>query len=92
MMPLGMEVGFVPGDIVLDGDPAPPPKKGRTAAAPTIRPMSIVTSWMDQYAIWYGGRVRTRAHCVRWDSAPPKRGHSHSQFSAMSVGTKRLDG
>jgi len=27
-MPLGTEVGFGPGDIVLDGDPAPPPQKG----------------------------------------------------------------
>ena len=26
------------------------------------------------------------------DSAPPKRRHSHPQFSAMSVGIKRLDG
>jgi len=25
-MPLGMEVGISPGDFVLDGDPAPPPK------------------------------------------------------------------
>ena len=27
-MPLGMEVGLVPGYIVLDGDPAPPPNRG----------------------------------------------------------------
>jgi len=27
-MPLGMEVGFSPGDFVLDGDPASPPLKG----------------------------------------------------------------
>ena len=27
-MALGMEVGLGPGDIVLDGDPAPSPKKG----------------------------------------------------------------
>jgi len=27
-MPLGMEVGLGPGDFVLDGDPAPLPKKG----------------------------------------------------------------
>ena len=27
-MPLGMEVSLGPGDIVLDGDPAPLPKKG----------------------------------------------------------------
>jgi len=37
-MPLGMEVGFRPGDLVLDGDPAPP-KRG---TAPHFRPMSIV--------------------------------------------------
>jgi len=32
-MPLGIEVGFSPGDIVLDGDPARPYKRG-TAATP----------------------------------------------------------
>ena len=30
-IPPGMEVGFSLGDIVLDGDPAPPPKGGGTA-------------------------------------------------------------
>jgi len=29
-MPLGMEVGLSPGDFVLDGDPALPPKKGQS--------------------------------------------------------------
>jgi len=38
-MPLGTELGLSPGDIVLDGDPAPPQKKG---TAPNFRPMSIV--------------------------------------------------
>ena len=28
-MPLGMQVGLGPGHIVLDGDPAPLPQKGR---------------------------------------------------------------
>ena len=27
-MSLGMELGLGPGDFMLDGDPAPPPKKG----------------------------------------------------------------
>ena len=27
-MPLGMEVGLDPGDVVLDGIAAPPPKRG----------------------------------------------------------------
>ena len=38
-MKLGMEVVHGPGDIVLDGDPAP---LKRDTAAPTFRPMSIV--------------------------------------------------
>jgi len=29
-MPLGMKVGLGPGHIVLDGDPAPLPKKGQS--------------------------------------------------------------
>jgi len=28
----GTEVGLGPGDIVLDGDPAPPPRKGGCGA------------------------------------------------------------
>ena len=39
-MPLGMEVGFGTGDIVLCGDPGRP-ERG-TAAAPSFQPMSIV--------------------------------------------------
>ena len=35
-MSLGMEVGLGPGDFVLDGDPAPCPKRGR-APSPVIR-------------------------------------------------------
>jgi len=30
-MPLDMEVGLGPSDIVLDGNPAPPPQKGGRA-------------------------------------------------------------
>jgi len=37
---LGMELGLVPGDFVLDGDPAIPPKRG--AEPPNLRPMFIV--------------------------------------------------
>jgi len=39
IVPLGMEVGLSPGDV-LDGDPAPPIERG--TAAPTFRLMSIV--------------------------------------------------
>ena len=33
---LGTEVGLSPGDFVLDGDPAPSPKRGR-ATSPILR-------------------------------------------------------
>ena len=36
---LGTEVGLGPGDVVIDGDPAPLPKR---VTAPSFRPMSIV--------------------------------------------------
>ena len=35
-MPLGMELCLGPGDFVLDGDPAPLPKKGRGADPPNF--------------------------------------------------------
>ena len=33
-IPLGKKVGLGPGDIVLDGDPAPPPRKGAQQPRP----------------------------------------------------------
>jgi len=44
-MPLGMEVGFSPGDFVLDGDPSPTPK-GRS---PT---QFLVHIYCGQTAAW----------------------------------------
>jgi len=45
-MPLGIEVGLGPGDFVLDGDPALPPKKG-TMPLPNFRSMSNVAKPLD---------------------------------------------
>jgi len=45
-MPLDAEVGLGPGDIVLDGDPAPLPKKGGTASS-NLRPMCFVAKQLD---------------------------------------------
>ena len=55
-MPLGMEVGLGPGDIVLDGDPARPHQKG--GRAPPLRLISCLlwlNGWMDQDGTWYRG-------------------------------------
>jgi len=48
-MPLGMELGLGPGHIVLDGDPAPLPKKG--AQPPIFDPCLLwPNGWMDKDA------------------------------------------
>jgi len=51
-MPLGTEVDLGPGNIVLDGDPAPHMESG--TAAPYVHvllykpwPMSVVAKWLD---------------------------------------------
>jgi len=54
-MPLGMEpfghnrhgLKIGPGEIVLDGDPAPLPEKGGRAPIPNFRPMTIVAKRLD---------------------------------------------
>ena len=69
-MPLCMEVGLGPGDIVLDGDQFPT-KRGKQ---PHFRPMFIVAKrldrWMDQDATGYGGRHQP--NLLYGDSAPPR--------------------
>jgi len=54
-MPLGTEVGLGSGDIVLDGDPAPPsPKQG--AQPPNFQRMFVVAKRLDG----------SRCHLVQW--------------------------
>jgi len=43
---LGTEVGLSTGDVVLDGDPAPPSPKGGTEP-PNLRPMFIAAKRLD---------------------------------------------
>jgi len=81
-MPLGTKVGLIPGDSVLDRDPAPLPTKG---VEPLLN-FGPFLLWRNgcihQDATWYGGRPRPGDFVFDWDSAPsPKRGRS-PQFSA----------
>jgi len=46
-MPLGTEVGLGSYDIVLDGDLAPPPKKGAEPPPPNFPLMFIVAKRLD---------------------------------------------
>jgi len=86
-MPFGREVGLGQSDIVLDGDPAPLPRKraeppifGHT---PIFGPCLLwPNGWMDQDATWCEGRPRPRSHCVTWGPRlpPPLKGHSPQIF------------
>jgi len=91
-MKLGKQVGLGPGNIALDGDPAPHPPKGAPIFGPyLLRPNGC----RDQHATWYGGRTRPRRLCVRWGplSPAPKGGRSSPpNFRLMFIVAKRLDG
>jgi len=87
-MALGMEVGFGPGLIVLDGDPAPLPKKG---AEPPIFGPSLLwpNGCIDQDATWYGCiGLGLRDIVYDVDPATPrkKRTPTPTQFWPMSCG------
>jgi len=85
-MPLGREVGFSPKrDIVLDGDPDPLPKRGRSPP-PIFGPCLLwPNSWMDQDGTWYFGTPRPRPDCVRRGPSPPSRKGYSSPLSSVHV-------
>jgi len=69
-----MPASLGPGDIVLDGEPAPVPKK-RAQQPPLFGPCLLWPNGsMDQDATWYGGGPWPRPHCVRWGTISPKPG------------------
>jgi len=73
-----------PGDIVLNGDPAPLPPKGHSRLPALFGPcLFCPNGWMEQDASWYGGRPRSRRHCVMWGrSSSPKKGAQHPPILA----------
>ena len=92
-MPLDTEVGLGPGDIVLDGNPTPPPPKGDRALP------FLAHVYCDQTGGWIkmtlGIEVGLgRGHIViGGDPAPPfpQKG-AHPQFSAhLSIVAKWID-
>jgi len=62
-MPLGTEVGLGPGNIVLDGYPAPPPQK--KGAQPLIFGPRLLwpNGCMYQDTTWYGDRPPPWRQC-----------------------------
>ena len=82
-MPLDMELGLSPGDFVLDGDPAPSPKRGWKPLH-NFRPMSIVAKrLMDQDGTWHGGRPRPIVLDVSQPPSPEKKRKKGAQPSPI---------
>jgi len=93
-MPVGRQLGLDPGNIVLNGDPAPSPKRGTT---PNFRPMSVMAKRLDGLRCHLVGKY-SLSQCdivlKGGPSSPPppeKRGIAPN-FRLMSVVAKRLDG
>jgi len=93
MMPLGMEVGLDPSDIVLDGDPAARfPKRDRAPAIFSPR-LLWPNTCMDQDATLYGLEVGLGPGIIVLDADPATpQGAQPPKFRPMSVLTKLLDG
>jgi len=92
MMPLRMEVGLGPGDIVLDGSPAPP--KGGTTAPPHFSTHVCCGHTAGWIKIPLVAEVGLSPGDIVLDgepSSPTKKRHSSPHFSAQSLVAKRLD-
>jgi len=92
-MPLGMEVGLRPGDFVLDGDPAPFPKRRRS-------PKFSAHVYCGQTAGWIKMPLGTEVGLVLRDivfDVDPATPRKNAQppppsFWPMSIVSKWLDG
>ena len=85
-MTLGMEVGLSSGNFVLDGDPAPSPKRGGALSPIFGKFLLCPNGWMHHNATWYGGRPQPRGLCVRWGPIRPSpKGGTAPDFWPMSV-------
>ena len=69
-MPLGIEVGLGQGHIVLDGDPAPLPKKG-AEPSPIFGPCQLwPNGCMDPDGTWHVVGSWAGPHYARWNPVP----------------------
>jgi len=82
MMPLGIEVGLIPGDFVFDGDPAPLQGKGRSAQFSSHVYCGQTAGWIKMPL---GTEVGLGPDDIVLDGDPaalPKKGAEGPQFSA----------
>jgi len=89
---LGVQVGLVPGHIMLDGDPAPPPPKGYSPQFSVHICCGQMDAWIKMSLGMELG-LGPGDFVLDGDPAPlPKRGSEPPNFRPMSIVAKRLDG
>ena len=92
-IPLGMEVGLSPGNIVLDGDPSPPPLKGNSPPQFSAHVCCSQTPGWTKMPLGMMAGLGSGDFVLDGGPRSPQKGHSPSpNFRPMSTVVKRLDG
>ena len=90
-MSLGMALGLGPGDFVLDGDPAPLPKRGPNPPfSATVR--CAQTSGRTKMPLGMALGLGPGDFVLHGDPAPPPQKGGSPNFQPMFIVAKRLDG
>jgi len=88
-MSLGMEVGLGPGDMVLDGDPAPPPKGAQQPSHFSAHVYCGQTSVYIKMPLCMEVCLGPGDTVLDGASAPTERGTAAPHFLPMSIVAKR---
>ena len=91
-MPLGTGVNLGPGDVVLDGDPAPSPKRGQSPLRKfLVHFYCDLTAGCIKMPLRMEVGFSSRDFVLDGDLPLPKKG-SAPNYWPMSLVAKRLDG
>ena len=91
-MSFGMELRIGPGDFVLDGDPAPSPKRGQSPSAIFGPFLLWPNGWMHQDATSTEVGLSPGDFVLHGDPAACTKGAEPHPIFASCIAAKRLDG
>jgi len=88
----GMELGLIPEDLVLDGDPVLPPQKGTEPPKFSAHIYSGQTAGCIKMPFRMEVGISPGDFVPDADPAPSQKGGGAHNFLPMSIVAKRLDG
>ena len=74
--------GLGPGHILLDGEPAPLPKRGQSPQFSAHISIVAKPLYVSGYHLVQAYAAQPRRHCVRWESSSPSPKGAVTQFMA----------